>query len=62
MDATQGISEWLSLPQTSKNAMSFLLSVMSSLQQNWRARGQNRFCLEVGGVGEGGPNNVCTCK
>jgi hypothetical protein len=26
---------------------------MSSLQQNWR-RGQNRFCLEVKGVGERG--------
>jgi hypothetical protein len=42
---------------------------MSSLQQNWR-KGQNRFCLEVRGVGERGrewevggkndPNNVCT--
>jgi hypothetical protein len=45
---------------------------MFSLQQNWR-RGQNRFCLEVRGVGErereeqgmgeGGErcsNNVCT--
>jgi hypothetical protein len=28
--------------------MSFLLSLMSSLQQNWK-RGQNRFCLEVRG-------------
>jgi hypothetical protein len=26
---------------------------MLSLQQNWRI-GQNRFCLEVRGVGEGG--------
>jgi hypothetical protein len=25
---------------------------MSSLQQDWR-RGQNRFCLEARGVGEG---------
>jgi hypothetical protein len=40
---------------TSKNALSFLLLLMSSLQQNWR-RGQNRFCLEVKGRwgGEGG--------
>jgi hypothetical protein len=30
--------------------MSFLLLLMSSLQQNWR-KGQNRFCLEVRGVG-----------
>jgi hypothetical protein len=40
----------------SKNAMFFLLLLMSSLQQNWR-RGQNRFCLEVkegvGGEGRG---------
>jgi hypothetical protein len=33
-----------------KNTMSFLLLLMSSLQQNWR-RGQNRFCLEVKGMG-----------
>jgi hypothetical protein len=26
--------------------MSFLLLLISSLQQNWR-RGQNRFCLEA---------------
>jgi hypothetical protein len=42
---------------------------MSSLQQNWR-KGQNRFCLEVRGVGKrgrgqgagrrNGPNNVWT--
>jgi hypothetical protein len=30
--------------------MSFLLLLMSSLQQNCR-KGQNRFCLEVRGVG-----------
>jgi hypothetical protein len=52
--------------------MSFLLLIMSSLQQNWK-RGQNRFCLEARGQREGagerkggwgrgrnGPNNVCT--
>jgi hypothetical protein len=33
------------LSQTSKNSISFLLLIMSSLQQNWR-RGQNTFCLE----------------
>jgi hypothetical protein len=48
--------------------LSFLLSLMSSLQQNWR-REQKRFCQEVSGVGgkgegrdrEGkdGSNNVC---
>jgi hypothetical protein len=48
--------------------MPFLLSLRLSLQQNGR-RGQNRFCLEVKGVGgrggqreEGrdGPNNAYT--
>jgi hypothetical protein len=34
------------LISTSKNALSFLLLLMSSLQQNWR-KGKNRFCLEV---------------
>jgi hypothetical protein len=34
------------LISTSKNAMSFLLLLMSTLQQNWR-KGQNRFCLEA---------------
>jgi hypothetical protein len=29
--------------------MSFILSLMFSPQQNWRTRGQNRLCLEVGG-------------
>jgi hypothetical protein len=38
--------------------LSFLLLLMSSLQQNWK-RGQNRFCLELRegrgrGWGEGG--------
>jgi hypothetical protein len=33
-----------------KNTMSFLLLLMSTLQQNWR-RGQSRFCLEARGAG-----------
>jgi hypothetical protein len=47
--------------------MSFLLLLISTLQQNWR-KGQNRFCLELSGggrgeaVGRNGPNNVCTYK
>jgi hypothetical protein len=32
--------------------MSFLLSPVFSLQQNQRTRGQNRFCLDVWGVGK----------
>jgi hypothetical protein len=34
-----------------KKTMYFLLSLMFSLQQNWRTRGQNRFCSEVAGRG-----------
>jgi hypothetical protein len=51
--------------------MSFLLLLISTLQQNWR-KVQNRFCLEArregekkGGGRTGGrndPNNVCTCE
>jgi hypothetical protein len=40
---------------------------MFSLQQNWRRRRQNRFCLEAEGEGEAdrggrrdGPNNAYT--
>jgi hypothetical protein len=50
MEAMLGISVQLS--QASKNTMSFLLSLMFSLQQNPRRRRQNRFCQEVGGGGE----------
>jgi hypothetical protein len=28
--------------------MSFILSLIFSIQQHWRTRGWNRFCLEVG--------------
>jgi hypothetical protein len=48
-----GISLYTILISTSKNAVSFLLLLMSSLQQNWR-KGQNRFCLEVRRVGDRG--------
>jgi hypothetical protein len=42
------------LISTSKNPMSFLLFLISTLQWNWR-KAQNRFCLEARGVGrEGG--------
>jgi hypothetical protein len=52
MEAMLGISLY-SYPylKLAKNAMSFLLLLMPSLQQNWR-REQNRFCLEVRGVWE----------
>jgi hypothetical protein len=54
MEATLGISVYSYLyPKLAKNSMSFLLSLMFSLQQNWRRKGQNRFCLEeVAGGGE----------
>jgi hypothetical protein len=35
------------LISTSKNAVSFLLLLISTLQWNWRKE-QNRFCLEAG--------------
>jgi hypothetical protein len=53
---TRNLAVYLSLSQTSNNALSFLLSLMFSLQQNQR-RVRNRFCLEgrdwglVGGLG-----------
>jgi hypothetical protein len=43
----------LSLSQTSKNALSFLLLLMSTLLENWR-RQQKRFCLEARGKGGNG--------
>jgi hypothetical protein len=49
---TKNLPAYPSLSQARKNAMSFILSLMFSLQQNWR-RGQNRFCLEASGVGSG---------
>jgi hypothetical protein len=64
MEATLGIPLYSYLSQTSKNAMSFLLSLMFSTKlENKRA---NRFCLEALGRGakggEGDPNNVYTCE
>jgi hypothetical protein len=47
----RNLSVQLSLSQTGKNTMPFLLSLMFSLQQNQRTRGQNRLCPEVGGDG-----------
>jgi hypothetical protein len=48
MEAMLGISlfNYLYL-KLAKTAMSFL-SLMFSLQQNWKTREQNRFCLEEG--------------
>jgi hypothetical protein len=48
VEAMLGISIAV-LISTSKNALSFLLLLMSYLQQNLR-KGQNKFCLEVRGV------------
>jgi hypothetical protein len=42
--------------------MSFLLSLMFSLQQNWIAKGRTGWTEPVeGGGGDGGLNNVYTC-
>jgi hypothetical protein len=43
----------LSLSQLAKNAMFFLLLLISTLEQNWR-KVQNRLCLEGKRLGEGG--------
>jgi hypothetical protein len=43
----RNLSVQLSLSQSNKNDVSFFFSVMFSLQQNWRRRGQSRFCLEA---------------
>jgi hypothetical protein len=42
----RNLSVYLSLSHTRK-ALSFLSSLIFSLQQNWRTRGQNRFCSDV---------------
>jgi hypothetical protein len=65
MEATLGISLYSHLYLKLAKMLSFLLSPMFSLQQNWRTRGQNWFCLEGEGAEWGGdPNNVYThvCK
>jgi hypothetical protein len=53
MEATLGISLYSYLYTKLAKRLSFLLSLMFSLQQNQR-RGWNRFCLEAGGFGEWG--------
>jgi hypothetical protein len=59
MEAMLGISLYSYLYHKLAKMLSFLLSLMFFLQQNWRTRRQNRFCPEAG-WGEGGPNNVYT--
>jgi hypothetical protein len=51
MEARLGISPYSYPYFKLAKLLSFLLLLMSSLQQNWR-RGQNTFCLEVKGMGE----------
>jgi hypothetical protein len=58
----RNFSVQLSISQTSKSIMSFLLSPMFSLQQNQRI-GWNTFYKEVEGAEwGGGPNNVYIYK
>jgi hypothetical protein len=49
MEAMLRISLYNYLSQTSKNAMSFLLSIKFSLQQNWRIRVQKFLPGSKGG-------------
>jgi hypothetical protein len=58
MEAVLGISLYSYLYLKLAKTLSFLLSVMFSLQQNQR-RGQNRFCPEAGRWGRGGGPNIC---
>jgi hypothetical protein len=63
VEATLGISLYSCLYlKLAKNAMFFLLSLMFSLQQNQRTRGQNRICRKWGGGNRECPNNVYTCE
>jgi hypothetical protein len=52
--ATLGISlyNYIYVKLAKKKVTPFLLSLMFSLQQNWRIRGQNTFCPESMGYGE----------
>jgi hypothetical protein len=64
MEATLGLSLH-SYPYLKLGKMlSFLLSLMFCLQQNWRTRGPNRFCPEaVGGrVAQTMYTHVSKCK
>jgi hypothetical protein len=55
MEAMLGISLYRYLySKLAKNDMSFLLSLMFSLQQNQRTRGWNRFCLKAREGRQGG--------
>jgi hypothetical protein len=48
MEAMLGISLYSYLYLKLAEMLSFLLSLMLSLQQNWRTRRWNRFCPKVG--------------
>jgi hypothetical protein len=64
MEAMLGISLYsYFLSEISKNAMSFLLFCMLSLQQNLRTKGQaEQFCLEVRGEGWEAGGEVAQCR
>jgi hypothetical protein len=50
METTQGISMYSYLHLKLAKMLFFFLPYMFFLQQSWRTRGWNRFCMEV--VGE----------
>jgi hypothetical protein len=47
MEAMLGISLYSYLYLKLAKMLFFLLSLMFCIQQNWRTRGRNRFCLEA---------------
>jgi hypothetical protein len=61
IEAMLGISLYSYLYLKLAKTLSFSLSFMFSLQQNWRTRRQNPGS-EVGGWGRGGSNNAYTCE
>jgi hypothetical protein len=62
MEITQGISLRSYLYQTSKNTISFSLSLMLSLQQNWPTRGWNGGGGLEGKVIQAMYTHVSKCK
>jgi hypothetical protein len=62
MEAIPGISLYSYLYPKLAKMLSFLLSVMFSLQQNQRTRGQNRFCSKGEKVAQTTYIHVSKCK
>jgi L-rhamnose mutarotase len=63
IQATLGISLYSYFYLKPAKTLFLLLSLMSSLQQNWKTKEWNRFCMDARvGVAGNGPNNVYAYK